>query len=76
MTQDGELILLLFPMAKKLFEQGTSTLGKKVNEFIWLNKKPINRSSFLDSTNLEIFLENLEDNVILIAVTFDEASTK
>lgn len=30
----------------------------------------------LDSTNLEIFLENLEDNVILIAVTFDEASTK
>jgi hypothetical protein len=31
---------------------------------------------FLDSTNLEIFLENLEDNVILIAVTFDEASTK
>lgn len=30
----------------------------------------------LDSTNLEIFLENLEENVILIAVTFDEASTK
>jgi len=30
----------------------------------------------LDSTNLEIFLENLEDNVILIAVSFDEASTK
>lgn len=32
--------------------------------------------ALLDSTNLEIFLENLEDNVILIAVTFDEASTK
>jgi len=31
---------------------------------------------YLDSTNLEIFLENLEDNVIIIAVTFDEASSK
>jgi len=30
----------------------------------------------LDSTNLEIFLENLEDDVIIIAVTFDEASQK
>lgn len=29
-----------------------------------------------DSTNLEIFLEGLYDNVILIAVTFDEASQK
>lgn len=29
-----------------------------------------------DSTNLEIFLEGLYDNVILIAVTFDDASTK
>ncbi|CAF3890656.1 unnamed protein product, partial [Rotaria sp. Silwood1] len=28
------------------------------------------------STNLEIFLENLEDNVIIIVVTFDEASQK
>ena len=30
----------------------------------------------LDSTNLEIFLETLEENVIIIAVTFDEASSK
>jgi hypothetical protein len=30
----------------------------------------------LDSTNLEIFLEGLYEDVILIAVTFDEASTK
>lgn len=29
-----------------------------------------------DSTNLEIFLEGLYENVILIAVTFDEAATK
>ncbi len=30
----------------------------------------------IDSTNLEIFLESLQDNMILIAVTFDEASFK
>lgn len=33
-------------------------------------------NGILDSTNLEIFLENLEENVIIIAVTFDEASSK
>ena len=29
-----------------------------------------------DSTSLEMFLENLEDNVLVIVVTFDEASSK
>lgn len=30
----------------------------------------------IDSTNLEIFLEGLNEGMIMIAVTFDEASLK
>ena len=42
--------------------------------FSFLN---VNKYYFkIDSTNLEIFLESLYDNVILIVITFDEASQK
>lgn len=62
-------------MANKLFVQHILILGNRVIEKkITLINKCL--SGILDSTDLEIFLETLEENVIIIAVTFDEASTK
>ena len=65
-------------MGKKSFVRGILIRGKRVS-----NRRVLGRvgsreslSYSLDSTNLEIFLENLEENVIIIAVTFDEASLK
>lgn len=64
-------------MKKKSYELDISILGKTVNEHRQIKTKlSICELIILDSTNLEIFLENLEDNVIVIAVTFDEASQK
>lgn len=62
-------------MVNKSFVQHILIPGNKVIE----RKNTLMDSSLngiLDSTNLEIFLENLEENVIIIAVTFDEASSK
>ena len=62
-------------MVNKSFVQHILIPGNKVIE----RKNTLideSLNGILDSTNLEIFLENLEENVIIIAVTFDEASTK
>jgi len=59
----------------------TNDAGRGMNIVVIGNGKEIIKVARFDtyaedSTNLEIFLENLYDNVILIAVTFDVAATK
>ncbi|CAF3774801.1 unnamed protein product [Adineta steineri] len=66
---------------KYVMAKGINDAGRGINIVVVSNGKEVIRTGHFDtwqedSTNLEIFLENLEDNVILIAVTFDEASTK
>ncbi|UJR23354.1 hypothetical protein I4U23_026366 [Adineta vaga] len=65
---------------KYVMAKGINDAGRGINIVVVSNGKEVIRTGHFDtwqedSTNLEIFLENLEDNVILIAVTFDEAST-
>ncbi|CAF1137046.1 unnamed protein product [Didymodactylos carnosus] len=64
---------------KYVMAKGINDAGRGLNIVIVSNGKEIIRTGHFDtwqddSTNLEIFLENLEDNVILIVATFDEAS--
>ncbi|CAF0885021.1 unnamed protein product, partial [Didymodactylos carnosus] len=64
---------------KYVMAKGINDAGRGLNIAVVSNGKEVIRTGHFDtwqddSTNLEIFLENLEDNVILIAVTFDEAS--
>ncbi|CAF1035789.1 unnamed protein product [Rotaria sp. Silwood1] len=66
---------------KYVMAKGINDAGRGINIVVVSNGKEVIRTGHFDtwqedSTNLEIFLENLEENVILIAVTFDEASTK
>ncbi|CAF1042224.1 unnamed protein product [Rotaria sordida] len=66
---------------KYVISKGINDAGRGLNIVVVSNGKEIIRTGHFDtwkddSTNLEIFLENLEDNVIIIAVTFDEASLK
>lgn len=66
---------------KYVISKGLNDAGRGINIVVVSNEKEILRTGHFDtwqddSTNLEIFLENLEDNVIVIAVTFDEASQK
>lgn len=61
--------------------KNTNDAGRGINIVVVGNGKEVIKVAHFDtyaedSTNLEIFLEGLYDNVILIAVTFDEASTK
>ncbi|CAF3530075.1 unnamed protein product [Rotaria socialis] len=65
---------------KYVMAKGINDAGRGINIVVVSNGKEVIRTGHFDtwqedSTNLEIFLENLEENVILIAVTFDEAST-
>lgn len=65
---------------KYVMAKGINDAGRGINIVVVSNGKEVIRTGHFDtwqedSTNLEIFLENLEDNVILIAVTFDEAAT-
>jgi hypothetical protein len=66
---------------KYVIAKGINDAGRGLNIVVVSNGKEIIRTGHFDtweedSTNLEIFLENLEENVIIIVVTFDEASTK
>jgi hypothetical protein len=66
---------------KYVIARGINDAGRGLNIVVVSNGKEVIRTGHFDtwqedSTNLEIFLENLEDNVIIIAVTFDEASSK
>lgn len=66
---------------KSVIAKDTNDAGRGMNLVVVGNGKEILKIAHFDtyaedSTNLEIFLEGLYDNVILIAVTFDEASTK
>ncbi|CAF3535907.1 unnamed protein product [Rotaria sordida] len=66
---------------KYVMAKGINDAGRGINIVVVSNGKEVIRTGHFDtwqedSTNLEIFLENLEENVIIIAVTFDEASTK
>ncbi|CAF0770892.1 unnamed protein product [Rotaria sordida] len=65
---------------KYVMAKGINDAGRGINIVVVSNGKEVIRTGHFDtwqedSTNLEIFLENLEENVIIIAVTFDEAST-
>ncbi|CAF2720777.1 unnamed protein product [Rotaria sp. Silwood2] len=66
---------------KYVISKGINDAGRGLNIVVVSNGKEVIRTGHFDtwkddSTNLEIFLENLEDDVIIIAVTFDEASSK
>jgi hypothetical protein len=66
---------------KYVISKGVNDAGRGLNIVVVSNGKEIIRTAHFDtwqddSTNLEIFLENLEENVIIIVVTFDEASSK
>ncbi|CAF0806787.1 unnamed protein product [Rotaria sp. Silwood1] len=66
---------------KYVISKGINDAGRGLNVVVVSNGKEVIRTGHFDtwkddSTNLEIFLENLEDNVIIIVVTFDEASQK
>ncbi|CAF0720231.1 unnamed protein product [Brachionus calyciflorus] len=61
--------------------RGINDAGRGINMVIVGNGKEVIKTAHFDtytedSTNLEIFLEGLYDNVVVIAVTFDEASNK
>jgi len=61
--------------------KGVNDAGRGINIVLIGNGKEILKTAHFDtfnedSTNLEIFLEGIGENVIIIAVTFDEASTK
>lgn len=71
------MIIVNFSVVAK----NTNDAGRGINIVVVGNGKEVIKVAHFDtyaedSTNLEIFLEGLYDNVILIAVTFDEASTK
>ncbi|RNA19337.1 O-linked-mannose beta-1-2-N-acetylglucosaminyltransferase 1-like [Brachionus plicatilis] len=60
--------------------RGINDAGRGINIVVVGNGKEVLKTAHFDtyvedSTNLEIFLEGLNDNVVIIAVTFDEAST-
>ena len=64
-----------------MIAKGINDAGRGINIVIVGNGKEILKTAHFDtyaedSTNLEIFLEGLFENTIIIAVTFDEASTK
>ncbi|CAF4135862.1 unnamed protein product [Rotaria magnacalcarata] len=66
---------------KYVIAKGINDAGRGLNVVVVSNGKEVIRTGHFDtwkddSTNLEIFLENLEDNVIIIVVSFDEASLK
>jgi len=66
---------------KYVIARGINDAGRGLNLVVVANGREVIRTGHFDtwqddSTNLEIFLENLEENVIVIAVTFDEASLK
>ncbi|CAF1025761.1 unnamed protein product [Adineta steineri] len=66
---------------KYVISKGVNDGGRGLNIVVVSNGKEVIRTGHFDtwnddSTNLEIFLENLEENVIIIVVTFDEASKK
>lgn len=61
--------------------RGVNDAGRGINLVVIGNGKEVIKTAHFDtynedSTNLEIFIEGLNDNVIVIAVTFDEASQK
>lgn len=64
-----------------MIARGINDAGRGINIVVVGNGKEVLKTAHFDtyvedSTNLEIFLEGLNDNVVIIAVTFDEASTK
>lgn len=64
-----------------MIAKGVNDAGRGLNLVVVGNGKEIIKTAHFDtyledSTNLEIFLEGLYENVIVIAVTFDDASTK
>lgn len=64
-----------------IISKGVNDAGRGLNIVVVGNGKEILKTAHFDtyaedSTNLEIFLESLYDNVILIVITFDEASQK
>jgi hypothetical protein len=61
--------------------KGVNDAGRGLNVVVIGNGKEILKTAHFDtyqddSTNLEIFLENLYDNVIVVISTYDEASLK
>jgi hypothetical protein len=61
--------------------KGINDAGRGLNVVVVGNGKEVLKTAHFDtyqddSTNLEIFLENLHDNVIVIMCTYDEASRK
>ncbi len=68
-------------MTKSVIAKGINDAGRGLNIVLVGNGKEVIKTAHFDtyaedSTNLEIFLESLPENVILIAVTFDEASLR
>lgn len=64
-----------------MIDKDLNDAGRGLNLVVVGNGKEVLKTAHFDtyaedSTNLEIFLENLYDNVIVIACTFDEASQK
>ncbi|CAF1025896.1 unnamed protein product [Adineta ricciae] len=64
-----------------VISKGINNAGRGLNIAVVSHNKEVIRIGHFDtwqddSTNLEIFLENLEDDAIIIVVTFDEASSK
>lgn len=64
-----------------MIARGVNDAGRGINIVVVGNGKEVLKTAHFDtyaedSTNLEIFLEGLNDNVVIIAVSFDDASTK
>ncbi len=66
---------------KSVIAKGVNNAGRGLNIVVVGNGKEVIKTAHFDtyqddSTNLEIFLENVGEHNVIIAVTFDEASTK
>jgi hypothetical protein len=78
--KDQDDTLKICVNGRYIMTKGINSAGRGINIVVTDGREIIQTAHFdtyeQDSTNLEVFLEGLYDGSIVIAVTFDEASTR